>query len=55
MTKIKTKLRASFDGLECDLHPAVAEGLAEKINAVTGLKLTAADVFKEYEAWQVED
>lgn len=55
MSKIKTKLRAFFDGLECDLHHAVAEGLANKINAATGLRLTASDIYKEYESWQTEE
>lgn len=54
MSKIKTKLRAFFAVLECDLHQAVAEGLANKINAATGLKLMASDIYKEYESWQTE-
>lgn len=53
MTKIKTKLHAFFATLNCDLHPALAAGLADKINAKTGLNLTASDIFREYEAWQI--
>jgi hypothetical protein len=54
MSKIKSALYRFFDALDCDLHPAVAQGLAEKINTRTGLKLTPLDIFKEYETWQAD-
>lgn len=55
MSKIKTSLHAFFDTLNEDLHPTLAAGLAEKINkhCKDKLKLTASDIYKEYEAWQI--
>jgi hypothetical protein len=52
MSKIKTALHRFFDTLDCDLHHSLADGLAQKINNQTGLKLTAADITREYEIWQ---
>jgi len=55
MSKIKTSLHAFFDTLNEDLHPTLAASLAEKINkhCKDKLKLTASDIYKEYEAWQI--
>lgn len=57
MSKIKTSLHQFFDTLTEDLHPTLAEALAEKINkhCKGKLALTASDIYKEYEAWQVSE
>lgn len=55
MSKLKAKVHQFFDTLDCDLHPLVAAAIADKINAKTGLSLTASDIFREYEVWQVSD
>lgn len=55
MSKIKTSLHKFFDTLNEDLHPTLAAALADKINKHCNgkLQLTASDIYKEYEAWQV--
>ncbi len=55
MSKIKTSLHKFFDTLNEDLHPILAAALADKINRHCNgkLQLTASDIYKEYEAWQV--
>jgi len=55
MSKIKKSLHAFFDTLNEDLHPALAAGLAKKINKHCNgkLQLTASDIYKKYEAWQI--
>lgn len=55
MSKIKTSLHKFFDTLTEDLRPELAEAIAKKINKHCNgkLALTASDIYKEYEAWQV--
>lgn len=55
MSKLKAKVHQFFATLDGDLHPMVAAAIADKINAKTGLSLTASDIFREYEVWQVSD
>lgn len=45
--KLKQKLEAFFDGLDCDLEIGLAYCLAEKC----GISVT--ELFSAYEAWQV--
>jgi hypothetical protein len=55
MSKIKSALHAFFATLEADLSHDLAAALADKINGKTNgkLALTAQDIFREYEAWQI--
>ena len=57
MSKLKTSLHRFFDTLTEDLHPTLAAALAEKINAHCKgkLALTASDIYREYELWQISD
>jgi hypothetical protein len=47
--KQKAKLREIFNSLEADLEIGFVACLAEKLN------LSCAEIFSEYEAWQVEE
>ena len=55
MTKIKAALHHFFETLTEDLHPTLAAALADKINkhCKGKLSLTASDIYREYEAWQI--
>lgn len=42
------KLREIFESLNCDLEIGLAYAIADKLNIIP------QDVFREYEAWQIE-
>lgn len=54
-SKTLRDLHKFFESLDCDLNHGLAAALAKKINAKTGDAFTSADIFREYESWQIED